>query len=137
MIRPLTLYILYPGGTRDKESTYHLKRHKRWEFDSWVGQTPCSRKRHHTPVFLPGQFHGQRSSAGYSSRGCKELGTTAWQDSETTNPVHPAGKLLFKNEVQLQLFPSCCSNTDSLGSLQKDLYLMWLTKVFIRLKDYM
>ena len=137
MIRPLTLYILYPGGTRDKESTYRFKRHKRWEFDSWVGKIPCSRKRHHTPVFLPGKFHGQRSSVGYSSRGCKELGTTEWQDSETTNPVHPAGKLLFKNEVQLQLFLSCCSNTDSLGSIQKDLYLMWLTKVFIRLKDYM
>ena len=25
-----------------------------------------------TPVFLPGKFHGQRSLAGYSPRGCKE-----------------------------------------------------------------
>ena len=25
------------------------------------------------PVFLPGKFHGQRSLAGYSPRGCKEL----------------------------------------------------------------
>ena len=29
-----------------------------------------------TPVFLPGQFHGQRSLAGYSPWGCKELDTT-------------------------------------------------------------
>ena len=29
-----------------------------------------------TPVFLPGKFHGQRSVAGYSPRGCKELDTT-------------------------------------------------------------
>ena len=25
-----------------------------------------------TPVFLPGEFHGQRSLAGFSPRGCKE-----------------------------------------------------------------
>ena len=28
------------------------------------------------PVFLPGEFHGQRSLAGYSSWGCKESDTT-------------------------------------------------------------
>ena len=26
-----------------------------------------------TPVFLPGKFHGQRSRAGYTSRGCKRV----------------------------------------------------------------
>ena len=30
------------------------------------------------PVFLPGEFHGQRSLAGYSSWGHKELDTTEW-----------------------------------------------------------
>ena len=29
-----------------------------------------------TPVFLPGESHGQRNLAGYSPWGCKELGTT-------------------------------------------------------------
>ena len=29
-----------------------------------------------TPVFLPGESHGQRSLAGYSPQGCKELDTT-------------------------------------------------------------
>ena len=28
-----------------------------------------------TPVFLPGEFHGQRSPAGYSLWGCKEWNT--------------------------------------------------------------
>ena len=28
-----------------------------------------------TPVFLPGEFHGQRSLAGYNPWGCKELDT--------------------------------------------------------------
>ena len=29
-----------------------------------------------TPVFSSGEFHGQRSLAGYSPQGCKELDTT-------------------------------------------------------------
>jgi len=29
-----------------------------------------------TPVFLPGEFHGQRSLESYSPWGCKELDTT-------------------------------------------------------------
>ena len=29
-----------------------------------------------TPVFLPGEFHGQRSLAGYRPWGCKESDTT-------------------------------------------------------------
>ena len=29
-----------------------------------------------TSVFLPGEFHGQKSQAGYSPWGCKELDTT-------------------------------------------------------------
>ena len=29
-----------------------------------------------TPVFLPGEFHGQRSLAGYRPWGCKESGMT-------------------------------------------------------------
>ena len=32
-------------------------------FDSWVGKIPWGKP---TPVFLPGEFHGQRSLAGYS-----------------------------------------------------------------------
>ena len=31
-----------------------------------------------TPVFLPGEFHGQRSLVGYSPWGCKESDTTEW-----------------------------------------------------------
>ena len=27
----------------------------------------------HSCIFLPGEFHGERSLAGYSLRGCKEL----------------------------------------------------------------
>ena len=36
-----------------------------------------------TPVFLPGEFHGQRSLAGYSPQVCKESDT-----SEATEHMH-------------------------------------------------
>ena len=45
-------------------------------FNPWVGKVPWRRAWQPTPVFLPGQFHGQRSLAGYSLCGCKESDTT-------------------------------------------------------------
>ena len=41
-------------------------------FNPWVGKISWRRKWQPTPVFFPGEFHGQRSLAGYSPRGCKE-----------------------------------------------------------------
>ena len=45
-------------------------------FDPWVGKIPWRRNWQPTPVFLPGEFHGQRSLAGYSSWDGKELDMT-------------------------------------------------------------
>ena len=42
----------------------------------WVGKIPWRRAWQPTPVFLPGESHGQRSLAGYSPWGRKELNTT-------------------------------------------------------------
>ena len=39
---------------------------------SWVGKIPCGRAWQSTPVFLPGDSHGQRSLAGYSPWDRKE-----------------------------------------------------------------
>ena len=39
------------------------------------GRFPWRRKWQPTPVSSPGKFHGQRSLAGYSPRGGKELDT--------------------------------------------------------------
>ena len=43
----------------------------------FLGQEdPLGRKWQPTPVFLPGEFHGQKSLAGYSPWSCKKLDTT-------------------------------------------------------------
>ena len=44
-------------------------------FDPWVGKIPWRRAWQPTPVFLLGESHGQRSLAGYSPWGVKELNT--------------------------------------------------------------
>ena len=45
---------------------------------SWVGKIHWRRAWQPTPVFLPGESHGQRSLAGYSLWDHKELGMTEW-----------------------------------------------------------
>ena len=56
-------------------------------FDSWVGKIPCGRDRLPTPVFLPGESHGQRSLAGYSPWGCKESDTTEATEHTLTHTL--------------------------------------------------
>ena len=46
---------------------------------------PWRRKWQPTPVFLPGEFQGQRSLAGYSPWGHRELNTT---ELLTLTPLH-------------------------------------------------
>ena len=48
---------------------------RRCGFDPWIGKIPWKRKWQLTPVFLPGESHGQRSLAGYSPRAHKESTT--------------------------------------------------------------
>ena len=59
-----------------KESACLCRVCRRCKFDPWVRKIPWNRKQRPPPVFLPGKFHGQRSPAGYSPWGCKELDTT-------------------------------------------------------------
>ena len=40
--------------------------HRRLRFDPWVGKIPWRRAWQCTPVFLPGESHGQRILVGYS-----------------------------------------------------------------------
>ena len=42
-------------------------------FTPWIRTTPWRRECHPTPVFFPGQSHGQRSLAGYSPWGHKRV----------------------------------------------------------------
>ena len=69
-------YVLgLPRWLRGKESTCQCSRYQTHVFNPWVGKISWKRKWQPTPVFLPGESHGQRSLAGYSPGGLKELDT--------------------------------------------------------------
>ena len=46
------------------------------KFNPWIGKIPWRRKWQPTPVFLPGESHGQMSLVGYSPGICKVLDMT-------------------------------------------------------------
>ena len=52
-------------------------------------EDPWRRKWQPTPVYLPGQFHGQRSLAGYSPWDCKELDMTVITTGSSHASHHP------------------------------------------------
>ena len=62
--------------TSGKESIGQCRRCKRHGFSLWVGKIPWRREWQPTPVFLPGESHGQKSLEGYGPWGRKESDTT-------------------------------------------------------------
>ena len=77
MVGPVRPQRSLGGGRRCKGVPWWLRKESACQcgkcgFHPWVGKTPWRSKQQPTPVFLPGKFHGQRSLAGYSPRGCKE-----------------------------------------------------------------
>ena len=66
----------FSGGTRGKEPACQCRRRKRCSFDPWDRKIPWRRAWQATPVFLPGESHGQRSLVGHHPWGHKESDTT-------------------------------------------------------------
>ena len=64
-------------------------------FDPWVGR----REWQPTPVFLPGELHGQRSLVGYNPWSCKESDTTEWL--EHTQTCKSKGKGMTESRIYL------------------------------------
>ena len=71
------------GGANGKEFVCQYRRCKRCGLSPWVWKIPWSRKWHPAPVSLLGKFHGQRSLAGYSPWGLRELDTTEHLSTHT------------------------------------------------------
>ena len=62
--------------------------YKRLRFDPWVGKIPWSRKWQPTPVFLPGEPHGQ-----------KKLGATVHRVAKNQTQLRIAQHRASKNVV--------------------------------------
>ena len=70
------------GDTSDKEPTCQCRRLRRHKFDPWVWKIPWRRAWPRTPVFLPGESHGQRT-LGATVHGVAESNT-----DEATEQAH-------------------------------------------------
>ena len=93
-------------------SRIHLQL-RRPGFDPWVGKIPWRRAWQPTPVFLPGEFHGQRSLAGYSSWGCRVRHSISTKHTSGSlchlsishtslgHSYHHAGKNTFRDSTNL------------------------------------
>ena len=57
------------SSTNGKEPTGQCRRCKSCGFDPWVGRIPWRKSWQPTPVFFPGESHGQSSLAGNSPWG--------------------------------------------------------------------
>ena len=67
-------------------------------FHPWMGKFAWRKARQSTLVFLPGEFHGQRSLAGYSPQGRKKSDIT-----EATQHVRTYTKRYTMNHVHIQV----------------------------------
>ena len=89
------LYLVKEGSASPvvsgRESTCQCRRCR---FDPWARKIPCRREWQPTPVFLPGEFHEQRSVVGCSLWGHKESDKT-----EELTHTHYRGVWGFQAQV--------------------------------------
>ena len=91
-----------------------------------------SRKWQPTPVFLPGESHGQRGLVGYSLWGCKELDTTKQLTHNTIKP----GEWSLETEVSNpDSYVDCCAlptvdTTRLCPSLCNDVFSESITRTY-------
>ena len=99
---PVHIHVTFFRWLNDEESACQCRRHRIRGFDPWFGKMPWRRKWQPTPVFLPGESHGQRSLAGYSSWGRKEPDTTehAWMHAHIhTNPLKENNTFIYSKNM--------------------------------------
>ena len=102
-----------PWCLSGKEPTCQCRSHRRLGSSPWVRKSPWRWKWHPTPVFLPGESHGQRSLAGYSPRGHRELNWVTETHTETFLTCHPGCVLLARNNWGCHQ-TTCCAQNRSL-----------------------
>ena len=96
--------VIQEEGSQKEKNKYHILRHiceiwsslmaqmvknppimQKPRFDPWVKEIPYRREWQPTPVFLPGEFHGQRRLVGCSPPDHKELDMTEWHMHKHTH----------------------------------------------------
>ena len=88
-----------PRWHSGKEYTCQYRRHKRCEFDPWVGTIPWRRAWQPTPLFMPGESHGQGIQARI--RVTIRQARLKWLSNSSSS-----------NALSYQKSRGCCSHAD-------------------------
>ena len=83
-----------------KESASNARDTGRGEFDPQIRKIPRRSVWKPTPVFFPGESHGQRSLVGYSPQGRKESDTTKQPSTQARNQ----GTKIYNTESTFSLY---------------------------------
>ena len=103
----------FPGGIIGEEHACQCRRHKRHGFDIWVRKMPWTWYWQPTPVFLPGESHGQGSLASYSPWRCKESDMAERQHTHGWS-VYQREDSLWDQQVRGYLAPPLAQSLDAL-----------------------
>ena len=128
----------FPKWRSGKESACHCLRYKRLKFDHWVRKIPWRRKWQPTPVFLPGKSCGQRSLAGCSPWGCKELNTRAETEQRNNSNMQnrriPGLETVWRLPVQLAANRRECSPASAFPPLSPLRKAFWADGSIVSLR---
>ena len=93
----------FPGGASGKESACQCRRQKRRGFNPWVSKIPWRRAWQPTPVFLPGESHGQRSLVGYNPGIVKSQTQLKWLSRHAFPSLIKNG-VIFSASPKIKIF---------------------------------
>ena len=119
--RPFLVLLGFPGGSEVKASACNAGDLGSIPgSDPWVEKIPWRRKWQPTPVFLPGESHGQRSLVGYSLWGHKE----SWV---TSLSISLSGSLNWRNAPRTEYRSRPCY-----GRIQQEVWVPGTGETLLR-----
>ena len=124
-----------PWWLSGKESACQFRSH--W-FHPWFGKIPWRSKWQPTPMFWSGESHGQRSLAGYSPWGHKEMDTTSQLNNSTPSWIGSFHNYHFTSSAPLPCsvcVSSCCWDSGKLHGLSKMMHRQMASRIGTPISD--
>ena len=113
----------FPGGSDGKESVLQCGTPG---FDPWVRKIPWRRKWKPTPVFLPGEFHGQREPGGLHPMGSPRVRHDWATNTHTHTIFYIHSRQILPDPVNMCPFlGTSISSTASLTSYSQHVGPQW------------
>ena len=94
-----------PRCLSGKESAYQCRRPR---FGSWVRKIPWRKEWLPTPVFLPGEFHGQRNLMGYGPWDHRESDMTERLSMHTQPRLQSLLNKILRGNPTSTSYGNCC-----------------------------